>query len=299
MLKVTLGGCGGMLPLPDRWLTCCFIEYMGSAILIDCGEGTQIALREAECKLSHLDMIMFTHFHADHIAGLAGLLLTLGNTGKTNLLTITGPSGLENVVRSLLVIAPELPFPIEFIELDDIQSTFMFRNFEISALPLEHRISCFGYSVTIKRKPVFNPQKADALNIPKTMYKLLHSGDAITLENGTVVTPDMVIDGERKPYKVTYITDTKYFDGLIDFADNSDLLISEGMYGDENMREKMNEKKHMLFSDSANIANKSNSKHLVLTHLSPALTFPNEYIDIAREIFPNTDIGFDGMVTQL
>lgn len=108
-----------MLPLENRWLTCCWIEDNGKAILIDCGEGTQIALKKAGCKLSHLEMLLFTHFHADHIAGLPGLLLTLGNHGKTTPLTICGPKGLREVVQALLVIAPVLPYPIELRELSD------------------------------------------------------------------------------------------------------------------------------------------------------------------------------------
>jgi ribonuclease BN (tRNA processing enzyme) len=117
MVDVCLPGTGGMIPLRNRWLTCCLIEYQGTVILIDCGEGTQIALKEAGCKLSRLDILLVTHFHADHIAGLPGLLLSLGNNGKTTPLTITGPAGLRKVVSALTVIAPVLPFPLIFDEL--------------------------------------------------------------------------------------------------------------------------------------------------------------------------------------
>jgi ribonuclease Z len=119
MLDVCLPGTGGVIPLKNRYLTCCWVEYEGSAVLIDCGEGTQIALQNTTCKLSHLDVLLFTHFHADHIAGLPGLLLSLGNHGKTSPLTIIGPVGLGQVVSCLTVIAPVLPYPVKLYEIKE------------------------------------------------------------------------------------------------------------------------------------------------------------------------------------
>jgi ribonuclease Z len=100
MLDVCLPGTSGMIPLPERWLSCCWLEYQGKALLIDCGEGTQIALRKAGCKMSRLEILLITHFHADHVAGLPGFLLTLGNHGKKNLWTIIGPRDYNRRLRS-------------------------------------------------------------------------------------------------------------------------------------------------------------------------------------------------------
>ncbi len=295
MTEVCLPGTGGMVPLPDRWLTCCWIEQQGCAVLIDCGEGTQIALKEADCRLSRLDTLLITHFHADHIAGLPGLLLTLGNSGKTSPLTIIGPEGLNSIVTSLTCIAPALPFPLEILEKDSSHGgEWHINNIKISWLPLNHRIPCFGYSVLYSRKPIFNPQKAAVLGIPKTLYKTLHDGNSV-MYNGQLIKPETVLDGQRAPIKICYSTDTLPIEALVEFASGADLLISEGMYGKEEMRRKMTDKMHMLFSDSAKIAKQADVGLLWLTHFSPALTNPDEQLDSARQIFGNTVVAYDGI----
>ena len=122
MLDVCLLGTGGMMPLPKRWLTSLMTRYNGSSLLIDCGEGTQLAIKESGLSFNPIDVICFTHYHADHISGLPGLLLTMGNADRTKPVTMIGPKGLERVVTALRVIAPELPFKINFIELtEDVQ----------------------------------------------------------------------------------------------------------------------------------------------------------------------------------
>ena len=158
---------------------------------------------------------------------------------------------------------------------------------------LDHSIDCLGYSFLLNRKPVFNPEKARALGIDVKYWKQLHSGESVIIDNKTI-TSDMVTDEKRAAIKVTYITDTRYFTELDDFAADSDLLICEGMYGDDEYTEKMKEKGHMVFSQSAEIAKKSNSKALWLTHYSPALTNPKEYEDFIQSLFANATISSDG-----
>ena len=299
MLDVCLPGTGGMMPLPERWLSCCWIEYQGKALLIDCGEGTQIALREAGLKLSRLQTLLITHFHADHIAGLPGLLLTLGNSGRQTPLTIIGPHGLEAVVSALTVIAP-IPYNLELVELQgDAQGALEGEDIRIDYLPLAHRITCLGYRISLKRKPVFNPEKAKLLNIPKTLYKQLHEGHTVKLEDGRQITPEMVLDGARSPISVCFITDSIPTATMAGFADGADLLICEGMYGDDDMGSKMEEKGHMVFSDSARIAKKAGVKRLWLTHYSPAMKSPEDYIENTTSIFPETQLGYDGIITTL
>lgn len=299
MVEINLVGTGGMLPLPNRWLTSLWLEYKGKACLIDCGEGTQIAINQHRLKLSHLDILLITHVHADHISGLAGLLLSLGNCGKTGVLKIYGHTGITKIIRELCCICPVLPFEIEINELPlDNKSEFDWNEITISSIPLKHSIDCLGYSFVLHRKPVFNPQKAKALGIDVKYWKELHSGKTITIESKQI-TPEMVTDEQRKPIKVTYITDSRYFDEMTAFAENSDLLISEGMYGDDEYIDKMAEKGHMVFSQSAKLAGNSKSKMLWLTHYSPALTNPSEYSENVKEIFENTVISHDGERTVL
>lgn len=294
MIDVCLAGTGGMLPLPNRWLTCFWLEYNGKAALIDCGEGTQITLSKHGCKLSRLDALFITHAHADHISGLPGLLLSIGNCGKTDTLTIYGHRGISSVIEQLCCICPLLPFPIEVRELSCKEiSQLTWNGLEVRSLPLRHRMDCLGYSFTLHRKPVFNPQKAKALGIPVKFWKALHAGETVTAD-GAQFTPDMVTDEARKPIKLTYMTDTVYFPEMIGFAKDSDLLVCEGMYGDDAYIPKMLEKGHMVFSQAAELAKESGSSRLWLTHFSPALSNPAEYTEMVQAIFPNTVVSTDG-----
>ena len=124
MLDVCLLGTGGMMPLPRRRLTALMARYNGKSVLIDCGEGTQVGVKEKGWSFKPIDIICFTHFHADHIAGLPGLLLTMGNAERTQPLLIAGPKGLERVVNALRVIAQDLPFEIKFIEMTEKKQSY-------------------------------------------------------------------------------------------------------------------------------------------------------------------------------
>ena len=139
MVDVCLPGTGGMMPLADRFLSCCHITAQGISLLIDCGEGTQIALRKAGIKLSKLDALLFTHFHADHVMGLPGLLLSLANNAKDTALSIIGPKGLYAVLSALLILCPPLPFPVYVHEWEEAeQNEFAIGDFAVTrtcALP--------------------------------------------------------------------------------------------------------------------------------------------------------------------
>ena len=155
MLDVCLLGTGGMMPLPYRKLTALMTRYNGSNLLIDCGEGTQVAIREKGWSVHDLDVICFTHYHADHISGLPGLLLTMGNAERTEPLTLIGPKGLERVVNALCMIAPELPFELKFIEINGPEQVFEINGYRITAFKVNHNVLCYGYSLEILRQGNF------------------------------------------------------------------------------------------------------------------------------------------------
>ena len=152
MLDVCLLGCGGMMPLPYRYLTALMTRFNGSSMLIDCGEGTQVAIKEKGWSFKPIDVICFTHYHGDHISGLPGLLLTMGNADRTEPLTLIGPKGLERVVSCLRVIAPELPFPIVFKEIEGAEQTFEINGYRLKAFRVNHNVLCYGYTMEIDRE---------------------------------------------------------------------------------------------------------------------------------------------------
>lgn len=292
MLDVCLLGTGGMMPLPNRWLTSLMLKYNGKNILIDCGEGTQIALKEKGWTFKPIETICFTHFHADHISGLAGMLLTMGNAQRTEQLTIVGPKGVEYVVNSLRVIAPELPFSIRFIELTQKTEMLEFDGYSIEAFKVNHNVVCYGYSFHIRRNGMFQVEKAMELDLPRMYWHKLQKGETVSHDE-RIYTPEMVMGPERKGIKVTYCTDTRPVKVISECAKGADLFICEGMYGEKDKDEKAREFKHMTFYEAAALAKEANVEELWLTHYSPSLPRPEEYMDEVREIFPRAKAGKD------
>lgn len=285
MLDVCLLGTGGMMPLPYWWLTSLMVRYNGSSLLIDCGEGTQIAIKEKGWSFKPIDVICFTHYHGDHISGLPGLLLTMGNADRTEPLTLIGPKGLERVVNALRVIAPELPFPIKCIEIREPEETFEMNGYRLKAFRVNHNVLCYGYTMEVDRAGKFDVERAKEAEIPQKYWGILQKGEMVEYED-RVLTPDMVLGPARKGLKITYCTDTRPTDSIKNNAEGSDLFICEGMYGEKDKQKKAREYKHMTFYEAAELARDAKVRELWLTHYSPSLTKPEEYMDDVREIFP-------------
>lgn len=293
MLDVCLLGTGGMMPLPRRWLTALMTRLNGSSLLIDCGEGTQIAIREKGWSFHDIDTICFTHYHGDHISGLPGLLLSMGNAERTKPVTLIGPKGLERVVNALRVIAPELPFSLEFIEVTEPLQKIELHGYEIEAFRVKHNVTCYGYTIQVRRGGKFLLGKAKEQNIPQKYWSFLQKGEMVKTEEGICYTPEMVLGPPRKGIKVTYCTDTRPLPIIEEQAKNADLFICEGMYGEPDKQSKAIENKHMTFYEAAEIAKKAQPEELWLTHYSPSLSRPDEYKESVREIFAKTIVAKD------
>lgn len=286
------------MPLPYRWLTALMVRYNGSSLLIDCGEGTQIALREKGWSFKPIDVICFTHYHGDHISGLPGLLLTMGNAERTEPLTLIGPKGLERVVNSLRVIAPELPFPIQYVEIQGNEQEFAINGYRLRAFKVNHSVLCYGYTLELDRCGKFDAQRAKDQEIPLKLWSRLQKGETIE-EDGRTYTPDMVLGPQRKGLKLTYTTDTRPTESIVRNAEGSDLFICEGMYGEPEKQANAEENRHMMFTEAAKLAKKAQVKELWLTHFSPSLVKPEQYMDEVRKIFPDSKPGKDGKSTVL
>lgn len=298
MLDVCLLGTGGMMPLPHRWLTSLMVRYNGKSILIDCGEGTQIAMKEKGWSPKPIDIICFTHYHADHISGLPGMLLTMGNAERTEPLLLVGPKGLTRVVSALRVIAPELPFEIECMELTEPEQRIDLDGFRIEAFRVNHNVICYGYSIVIDRIGKFQLEKAMGLNIDRRYWNRLQKGECVEVE-GQTYTSDMVLGGARKGLKVTYCTDTRPTESIVRNAVGADLFICEGMYGEPDKKEKAKEYKHMTFYEAAELAKEADVGQMWLTHYSPSLVRAEEFMDAVRKIFPRAVAGKDGKTIEL
>lgn len=298
MLDVSLLGTGGMMPLPYRWLTALMLRYNGKSILFDCGEGTQIALREKGWSPKPIDIICFTHYHADHISGLPGMLLTMGNAERTEPLLLIGPKGLVRTVNALRTIAPELPFELKFLEITEPEQEFSFEGFRIKAFKVNHSVLCYGYSFSVDRTGKFDKDRALEQQIPLKLWNRLQKGETVE-EDGRIYTPDMVLGEARKGLKVTYCTDSRPTESIVNNAVGSDLLILEGMYGEPDKLAKAKENRHMTMYEAAKVAKSAGVPELWLTHYSPSLMHPEEYLKEVRKVFPETIAAKDGRTVEL
>ena len=301
MIDLTLLGCGGNVPMPNRFLSSLFINYKGRKMLIDCGEGTQVAMKKYNCGFKTIDLILITHLHGDHIIGLIGLLQTMGNSGKTDDLTIVGPVGITDAMNAIKVLVEYLPYRVYVIENPKEKFSLehdILKDIDISTIDLEHSTECIGYSLYFKRKAKFDRQKAMSNEVPQILWKKLQEQDTVIYNDKTYYS-SIVLGDERKGIKLSFITDTRPTFEIPQFIYGSDLFICEGMYGDDLDISKAVKNKHMTFREAASLANAGNVDKLLLTHFSPSIEEPKDFAHNATNLFKDTIIGEDGLSLSL
>lgn len=297
MIDVCLLGTGGMMPLPNRWLSSLIVRAVGSTVLFDCGEGTQLALRATGWGLSDIDYICVSHFHADHISGLVGILLMMANASRSEAVTVFGPRGLANVVAGQRLIAPVLPYRVHCHELAPGDS-FQAGVFQARCAEGLHGVPCLAYRLDLARRRRFLPENATALRVPIEYWKRLQSGETVIVE-GRVITPDEVLGKPRRGLSVAYVTDTRPTAGIAALIADADLLVCEATMAGQEDHERAVDTGHMTFREAAEMARSRGVRELWLTHFSPALPHPEDLASEATEIFPQTRIGKDGMCASL
>ncbi len=311
MIDLCILGTTGGMPMVNKYLSATLININGRKILIDCGEGTQVAMREIGWGFKSIDLICITHSHGDHTIGLPGLLSTMGNSGRTEKVIIVGPKGIKEIVNGLNIINPYLPYELEVVELENNDLKFIIDknniflcedndkcNLILSSLEVEHSAKCLSYSFYIKRRPRFSIEKASKNNVPKLLWNKLQNQEIVNYDN-KIYTPDLVLDNARKGIKISYITDTRPISTLPQFIKYSDLFICEGTYGSDEDIDKAIKNKHMTFRESATLAKKGECNELILTHFSPALSDPQNFLNNAKEIFHNSIVAHDGLIKTL
>jgi len=298
VIDVMLLGTGAMVPLPDRWLSCLLIRAGGSLILVDCGEGTQVIWRRFGWGFKRLAAICLTHQHADHVAGLPGLLHTVANAGRAEPLDIFGPVGIGVVVAGLRVIAPVLPYEVRVHELD-AGAVFALPDGLIGRTAAgEHSVPVLAYRIERPRARAFDPDSARRAGVPTNLWSELQRGQAVAL-NGRQIVPDDVLGPPRRGVAFAFVTDTRPVPGHADLARDVDLLICEGTYGPIEKLQTAIQNGHMTFAEAARIARDAGVGELWLTHFGTGLTEPAEFLGEATAIFPRTKVGFTGLAASL
>jgi ribonuclease Z len=275
-------------------------------VLLDCGEGTQVALRERGWGLRRLKAILITHAHADHVLGLPGLLLSLGFSGKGagEPLTVYGPPAIEDVLRGLLVVAPRLPYPLHIVTLSGGESFALdgVEDVQASCAGVEHDVPCLAYSLYVPRAPRFDAERAQALGLPVGEWGRLQRGQSVQF-GGRTIEPGEVLGPNRRGLRLVLVTDTTLTPGVVGFvkagSEGAELLIAEGMYGSEEDKPARWESLHLTFAEAVTLARDSGARRLWLTHFGPSLSDPSAYLARATAVFPATVLGRDGLTETL
>ena len=278
--------------------------------LFDCGEGTQHQIMKSNIKSSQIKKIFITHMHGDHIYGLPGLLATLGLSGNSEGIEIYGPSELRSFINSALRNSYcKLSFPLHFVEVENFASKneILFENnsIKINCACLEHRIPAYGYRVSEKDKPgVFDIKKAESLKIaPGPIYSELQQGKKVVLEDGRIFDGNEFCGPPREGKSFVYCTDTVFSQSAVELAKNTDLLVHESTFSEEDERMAY-EKLHSTTIMAAKTALLSNAKKLIITHLSPRYTnknsiTPTDLLKEAQKVFPNTQLAKDFLTAEI
>jgi ribonuclease Z len=291
-MEITFLGTSSAVPSKYRNHAGIILKYFKDTILFDCGEGTQRQLTYAKISPMKIDKIFITHFHGDHILGLAGLIQSMGFRGREEDLDIYGPKGLGKIIYTISNYGYfQINFNINIHELDE-GTVVETDEYIIKSIIAEHNIENLAYSIYEKKKPRFLREKAIELGVPVgPAFGKLHNGQEVEVD-GKIIKPEQVLGPPREGKKVTYSGDTRPCDKLIELAKDSDVLIHEATYEDAD-KDKAIENCHSTSKEAAEIAKEANAKLLVLTHISTRYTTDINIKDEAKEIFENTVVAND------
>lgn len=299
MIKITLLGTSALVPLPNRALTSVQLVCGGHYILFDCGEGTQSAARKANVSLMKTDIIVLTHYHGDHIFGLPGLLQTMNIMGRKEILYIIGPKGIDKELKPIINLVGWLEYEVKLMEIppQGIELNNLTKGWPngVKLVPFktEHKVISQGYKFILPRAGKFMPDRAKKLEIPTTLWKTLQKGESVRIAD-KIISPEMVLGEPRRGLSVVFSGDTSICETLIQSSKDTDLLICEATYGENEQEQLAISHGHMNFAQAGQAALKANVKRLWLVHYSQMIKEPKEYIENAQKYFPLAECGEDG-----
>ena len=300
MLSLTFLGTGAAVPTIDRNVSGLALQREGETILFDCGEGNQRQMMRYGVGFSFTE-IFFTHYHADHILGVTGLLRTMGLQDRTAPVTLYGPRGAQRVLNTAISLGIERnKFPVEIVELRP-GDRLPREEYDIVVFETEHRADTIGYAlVEHTRLGRFHPERARELGIPEgPLWGRLHKGETIGLEDGRSIAPADLVGEPRPGRTVVYSGDTRPCLPLIEAARGADLLVHEATFGSEEL-ERARETGHSTAAEAARVALDAGVRRLVLTHISPRYTRDApELLAEARAVFPETIVARDGLMVDV
>jgi ribonuclease Z len=300
MLSVTFLGTGAACPTIERNVSSLALQREGETMLFDCGEGTQRQMMRYGVGFSFTE-VFFSHFHADHMLGIIGLLRTMGLQDRTAPVTLYGPRGAERILTAALSLGIERnKFPVAVVEVrpGDCLSR---DEYDIVVFETDHRADTVGYALAEHtRLGRFHPERARELGVPEgPLWGQLHRGKTVRLDDGRTVRPEDLVGAPRRGRTVVYSGDTRPHLALIQAARGADLLIHEATFGGDEA-ERAVETGHSTASEAARVALEAGVRSLVLTHISPRYTRDApELLAEARAVFPDTFIARDGMVVDV
>jgi ribonuclease Z len=300
MLSITLLGTGAACPSVERNVAALALRREGETILFDCGEGTQRQMMRYGASFAFRE-IFFTHYHADHMLGVTGLMRTMGLQDRTAGVTLYGPRGATRILGAAISLGIERnQFPIEIIEL---QAGARIRRdeYDIVVFPTDHRPDTVGYAVAEHtRLGRFNPDRARELGIPEgPLWGKLHKGESVELPDGRRVEPEELVGQPRRGRTVVYTGDTRPSLAVVEVARGADLLVHDSTFGEEE-RERAVETGHSTAAQAAEIAREAGVRRLVLTHISPRYNRDApELLAEAKAVFPESIVARDGLTIDV
>jgi ribonuclease Z len=285
-LDVLFLGTAGSSPSPRRGLPATLLRRGGDRLLVDCGEGTQRQLMRS-VGLVELEELLITHFHADHVLGLPGMLKTFTLRQRERELTVYGPRGLRRLFDLLRPVIGRVTFPITLVELEPNEELER-DGYRIAAFEIDHGGPGLGYAFVEHPRPgVFDPERARELGVtPGPDFGRLQRGETV---GG--VRPEQVMGEERRGRKVVITGDTAPCDMTRLVAWEADLLVHEATFMEEEA-ERAAETRHSTALQAAELAAAASVQMLALNHISPRYS-GGQVRDEARAAFENVIVPRD------